>query len=101
MASITETLEAMAATSRERGKVYGDNYKRIGPVLAALFPDGITLKTADDHNRYHLFLMIMVKVTRLAVTNISHVDSVHDLAVYGAMLESYMSEPLTTGEFEQ
>jgi len=80
----------MLKTFKERNKIYGDNWKRIGCVLEALFPDGVTIKTAKEHNRYHLFMMIMVKITRLSTTNINHIDSAHDIAVYSAMLESLL-----------
>lgn len=84
----TKVLGEMLETFLQRQSVYGDNVNRIGFVLAALFPDGVKLNTPEDHDRYHLFLMIAVKMTRLAVTNINHQDSAHDLAVYGAMLET-------------
>ncbi len=87
-----EILESMAETFRERGKIYGDNYLRIGNVLLQLFPEGITLSTPAEHNRYHLFMMIIVKLTRLAAADLQHIDSAHDLSVYGAMLESVLRE---------
>jgi hypothetical protein len=83
-------MKEMLETFKERKKIYGDNWERIGPVLAALFPDGVTLETADDHNQYHLFMMIMVKVTRVATTDVKHQDSAHDIAVYAAMLDSLL-----------
>ena len=90
MVTPEQILAEMIETFQERKKLYGDNYKQIGKVMEALFPNGVTLKTIKEHNRYHLFLMIMVKVTRLAQTNLKHKDSVHDLAVYAAMLESIL-----------
>ena len=41
-------LVEMGETFRERNKVYGDNYKRVGEVMNALFPDGVELKTVED-----------------------------------------------------
>jgi hypothetical protein len=83
-------LEAAAKTYRERNAVYGDNYLRVGRMLEALFPDGILLKTAADHNRFHLFMLNIVKLSRYAVNfnNGGHQDSIHDATVYAAMLES-------------
>ena len=92
MANVLKIIERMKATFVERGELYGDNYTRIGPVLKALFPDGITLHEADEHNRFHLYLMIMVKMTRLACTELRHKDSVHDIAVYAVMYEALLEE---------
>lgn len=85
MKKADEVMEEMLVTFRERAKVYGDNYLIIGKVMADLFPQGITLKTEEEHNRYHLFLMTMIKATRAANTGLTHHDSAHDMAVYGAM----------------
>lgn len=85
-------LDEMADTFRERNKIYGDNYKRVGAVMAAMFPNGIMLKTADDFNRWHLFELQIVKLTRFANSGLTHKDSIHDEAVYGAMVESLITE---------
>jgi len=58
--------------------------------MAAMFPDGVVLKTPEDHNKWHLFLMAMVKATRLANTNLQHEDSAHDASVYMAMLDGML-----------
>lgn len=81
-------LEEGAATYRERNAVYGDNYLRVGGALAALFPDGVTLKTEDDHNRFHIFALKVVKLSRYCVNweKGGHEDSLLDDTVYGAML---------------
>ncbi len=81
-------LDAAAETFRKRNKVYGDNYTRAGEALAAMFPQGVTLKTADDHNRFQIFNLIFVKLSRYAVQwHSGHKDSIHDAAVYSAILE--------------
>ena len=87
-----EVMKDMLATFQERGKVYKNNYLIIGKALEQMFPDGISLKTADDHNRWHLFLMVMIKATRLANTALSHKDSAHDMAVYAAMFAGLIDE---------
>lgn len=81
-------LEEGAATYRERNAVYGDNYLRVGAVMAALFPDGVTLKTADDHNRFHIFMLKVVKLSRYCVNwdKGGHEDSLLDDMVYGGIL---------------
>ena len=88
---ILKIIETMAATCRNRDGQYGDNYKMIGRLLPILFPNGVTLRTEDDFMRFNLFEMCLVKITRYAVTGLTHKDSIHDLAVYGAMAESVLS----------
>jgi len=87
-----DILFEMAGTYRERNKVYGDNYKRVGAVMMALFPNGVTLSTEEDYNRWHLFELIVVKLTRFANSGLTHEDSIHDAAVYAAMVESLISK---------
>lgn len=87
-------LDEGAKTYRERNAVYGDNFKKVGAVMAALFPEGVFIQSADDWNRLHIFLLGIVKQTRY-VTNWDkggHADSVHDNTVYSAMLEAIDQE---------
>lgn len=88
MKTAADILAEMADTFRERNKVYGDNYKRVGEVMVALFPEGVSLKTPEDFNTWHLFELMVVKLTRFANSGLTHEDSIHDLAVYAAMVES-------------
>ena len=91
--SADKELEQAAKTYRERGKIYKDNYLRVGKALQELFPDGISLKTAEDHTRYHIFSWMVGKLSRYAVQwEKGHPDSVHDLSVYAAMLAAYDKE---------
>lgn len=83
-------LEAMAATFRERNSKYGDNYITLGKVMVALFPDGITLKTEKDFILYHWMDWAMGKWTRFVKTKMTDTESVHDGAVYMAMIEDYL-----------
>jgi len=88
--SVVGILEEARKTFEERGKVYGPTYKRHGDIMKALFPEGLTLETAEDFNRYHLLDLIVVKLNRYAVSferGDTHIDSMHDLAIYGVMLE--------------
>ncbi len=98
MQTADKVMEQMLATFKERAKVYGNNYLIIGNVMAEMFPNGVTLKTADDHNKWHLFLMSMIKATRLANTNLQHEDSAHDAAVYMSMLNGLMLPDSPEGE---
>lgn len=79
-------LEAMAKTFRERNAVYKDNYKMVGRVMEAFFPDGVTLKTQDDFNRWHLFELKIIKLTRFVNSGLLHPDSLTDDGVYSAMI---------------
>lgn len=88
MKTAADILAEMADTYRERNKVYGDNYKRVGDVMSALFPEGVMLVTPEDFNVWHLFELMVVKMTRFANSGLTHEDSIHDLAVYAAMVES-------------
>lgn len=89
MKSVPEILRECAMTYEERNKSYGDNYKKFGHVMQAIFPDGIALVTAEQHIRFGVFVQCVSKLTRYAQTLEygGHKDSAHDLAVYGAMLE--------------
>lgn len=90
--TVPEILEAMAATYRERNKTYGNSYKRFGEVMAAMFPEGLTIKGVDDFNRMGIFFMIVGKLTRMSSGDLLHKDSIHDVAVYSAMLEELIAE---------
>jgi hypothetical protein len=94
MKTADKFLEEASATFRAKNAEYGTNYLRVGAAMAAMFPDGVTLKTADDWNRMHIFLLAVVKKTRYATNweKGGHADSVRDLAVYAAMLESIDGE---------
>jgi len=85
-------MEEMLEVFKERKETYGNNYLIIGKVLAALYPNGLVLNTEEDHNKYHLFLLVLVKATRLANTGLTHEDSAKDLAVYAAMLTGLLTE---------
>jgi hypothetical protein len=83
-------LERAATTFKERIPVYGNNAPKVGNALLALFPDGVTLRTAEDFTRMYLFMMLIAKEGRYAnnFTNKGHADSLIDIAVFAAMLHS-------------
>lgn len=87
--SVPELLRACATTYEERNKLYGDNYKKFGRVMEAMFPNGLTLNTTQDFNRYGIFVQCASKLMRYAenLNKGGHQDSAHDLSVYAAMLE--------------
>jgi hypothetical protein len=91
---VPNELIAKAELYRERNKIYGDNYKRFGKVMALLFPKGLNLSSADDHNRFGIFVQIVAKVTRYAENfeRGGHDDSLDDNSVYSMMLKELDNE---------
>lgn len=82
-----DVLDQMAATFRERNAVYGSNYKMVGKMMAVLLPDGVPPELLHS-DQFHLFELILVKLSRYAISDLQHVDSIHDAGVYCAMCES-------------
>lgn len=81
-------LREGAETFRERNATYSNGYHRFGPVAAALFPEGLTVRSPEDWNRLAVFIWVMTKVQRYAgaFSEGGHADSALDLSVYAAML---------------
>jgi len=89
--SAADVLAEMAITYRERNAIYGDNYKMVGKMVSVLWPNGVPQEIViQDH--FHLFELILVKLSRFAVSNLTHQDSIHDSAVYCAMIEAILIE---------
>jgi len=86
-----QILVEMAQTYRERNAVYGDNYRMVAKLVQILWPHGVPseLVTTDQ---WHLFELKLVKLSRFAISNLTHLDSIHDDAVYSAMIESIVLE---------
>jgi hypothetical protein len=90
---IKEKLTEAIKTAEEREKVYGveahSGHTLTGAALAELFPDGVTLKTAEDFTRFLIFSMMMTKIGRYAVNfdKGGHKDSAHDCGIYSLILE--------------
>ena len=90
-----DILRGMAETYEEKAKEYGERqYLHIGKMLEVMYPNGLTLKGADEFNRLHLFILMMVKISRYSQNfkRGGHQDSTHDLAVYTSMLEAFEDE---------
>lgn len=85
--SVPEILREAAGTFEERNAVYGSNYAMVGPIMAVLFPQGVPVEVLRD-NRFHLFELMIVKLSRLAISRLTHRDSARDAAVYAAMIEA-------------
>lgn len=84
-----EELKKAIKVQEEREKVYGQNYVVHGDVMLALFPDGVNLKTKEEHRRFGVLTQIVGKLTRYAnqFSNGGHRDSAKDMIVYSALLE--------------
>jgi len=82
-------LSEMAETYKERNAIYGNNYKMVGPIMEILFPNGVPAKLLGS-DQFHLFELKIVKLSRFAISNLEHIDSIHDDAVYSAMIESIL-----------
>ena len=91
---VPATLEACAKTYRQRNALYGNNYKRFGHIMAQMFPNGISLKTPDDFNRFGVFVQIVSKLTRYCAQygEGGHKDSLLDEAVYSVMMHEVDNE---------
>lgn len=84
-------MRGMADTFEERNALYKDNYKRVAPIMAQLFPDGA--KPDILHlPHFHLLELVVVKLTRYAASEMKHADSIHDAGLYCAMIEASMKE---------
>ena len=84
-------LDEMADTFRQRNAVYGDNYRMVAKLVKVLFPNGVPSElVTTDH--WHLFELKLVKLSRFAISGLTHIDSIHDDAVYSAMIESILHE---------
>ena len=90
-APTAEILRSMADTFEERNKVYGSNYERVAPIMKILFPDGLPPEILHS-DQWHLFELIVVKMTRFAISGLQHKDSIHDTGVYAAMIESILEK---------
>jgi hypothetical protein len=86
---VAQRLRNLADLYEERNAVYGDDYKRHGDIMMALFPDGLTLDTAMDFNRYGIFKELVTKLSRYAAQwkQGGHYDSLNDKSVYAQILQ--------------
>lgn len=90
-------LADMAKTFEERSAVYQDNYKMVAKIIAILWPNGVPPHLVVQDS-WHLFELKIVKLTRFAISNLTHIDSIHDDAVYSAMIESIIRNNIPDSE---
>lgn len=89
-----ENLATGAKTFQARNKLYGNSYHKFGNVMFALMPHDYAPLDEDDWNRLGVINMIVSKLIRYTenLEKGGHLDSAHDLMVYGAMLEELTEE---------
>ena len=86
-------LEQALETYKARNKVYGNNYKRFGAIMDALYPKGVVLQNEHQWNRFGIIIQMISKLSRYVTDPMSgHLDSIHDLGVYCFMLEELDAE---------
>ena len=87
---VATELRAKAEIYQERNALYGDNYKRFGPILSLMLA-GQTLNVgnASDMNRLGILVQVVAKLTRYGenFNRGGHDDSLDDIAVYSMMLK--------------
>lgn len=83
-----------ADVQESRNAEYGSAYKRHGPAIAPLFPEGVELKTPEDHTRFAILTLMFGKLTRYvgSFAKGGHEDSLTDLIAYTAMLKEVDDE---------
>lgn len=84
-----DVLREMADTFESRNTNYKDNWKAIPALIDALYPDS-DLSRLVRHPTWHLLELILVKLARFARSDNTHEDSIHDVGVYAAMIESIL-----------
>lgn len=93
MADIPAKLREAAGVFENRNAEYQDAYLIVGKVTENLFPNGVNLVTEEDHTRWHLLELIIVKLSRYSANwKTGHKPSMDDLIVYGAMLAALDDE---------
>lgn len=90
---VSRHLHELADLFAQRNAVYKDNFRMYGKLMAALFPNGLGSSTEAEHNKDHLFMLAMVKLTRYAINyRAGHKDSLDDLIVYLSMVAALDEE---------
>lgn len=89
MPTVGEKLAHLGKIYEERGAVYGKDYHHTGQALAAMFPDGLVLRTPEQFRRHMILCFMLAKLMRHANSIMAHgaghLDSLDDLSVYAQM----------------
>ena len=94
-----DAMMAGAALFAERNGVYRDNYLRVAPIMAALFPEGAPPGVLHNSS-FHLLELMVVKLTRFAISGLTHKDSIEDTMVYAAMIAANIQRGLSAANQE-
>lgn len=78
-------LRDLATMFEAKNQVYGNSGLKVGAVMAALFPDGWTLNTEAEFRMFSHLERVVAKLVRFVNSDLTHKDSIQDLAVYAAM----------------
>lgn len=90
---VSKHLHELADLFAQRNAVYKDNFRMYGRLMEALFPDGLQSVDQQDHNKDHLFMLAMVKLTRYVINyRVGHKDSLDDMIVYLSMIAALDDE---------
>lgn len=81
-------LKEMAKTFKKNNTKYKDNWDMVGKIFTAMYPQGIQLRSEYDFVLFHFLSWKIGKLTRFILTDHGHIDSIHDDAVYTAMIET-------------
>lgn len=85
---VLDILQGAADVYKDRNAVYKDNFRMVGKTMEALFPEGRPpLVHAAEYDRWHIFELIIVKLTRYANNyDVPHEDSLLDMLPYLGIL---------------
>lgn len=85
---VLDILQGAADVYQDRNAVYKDNFRMVGKTMEALFPEGRPpLVHAAEYDRWHIFELIIVKLTRYANNyDTPHEDSLLDMLPYLGIL---------------
>lgn len=86
---VADNLSALVQLHQDRSELYGDDYLRVGPSFAGVFPHGLELKSPADFTRFALLTHIHGKLLRYAARfhDGGHDDSLDDISVYAQLLK--------------
>jgi len=91
---VAKSLYDKATMYDKKNEEYGDSYHLHGKLMKVMFPEGVTLISVDDFNRWGVFCLMMTKICRYvnSFEDGGHDDSLDDLAVYSMMLKELDNE---------
>lgn len=82
-------LRRALATYADRRGTYGPSELHFADIAMAMFPGGLTLHSHTDWIRFGIFVQMLSKLARYTKDwNAPHIDSIHDMIPYAAMLEA-------------